>query len=601
MPGETTVMPARWKASRADRGYGHGHQAARARLEPFVLSGRVRCARCREPIIPGEVWHLGHTEDRRGYTGPEHERCNLHAGGVKGAAVRWAPPPVQEAAPEREGVGASDARWRVPWLKGLRRVPSDAVWPRYMTVPHPRARGSIGPAFIAWAEERTGRPLRWWQRLVATRLLEVDGDGRLVWETLILSMARQLGKSWLLRELLLWRMHQGDRFGEAQDVLHTGKDLQVCKEVLRPALFWADDQPGYKVGRAAGEQYIERLADHSRWLLRARGAVYGYSVSVAAVDEAWKVKPEIVDEGLAPTMVERVQPQLWLVSTAHREATALMLTRRQVALGNLEQGDGDLLIEWSAPKTAALDELAAWRAASPHWTPQRQRLVGKQLEAVQAGEAEVSDDEMDPVEAFRAQWLNQWPTRSIPTGVAEYLLPGGLWAHLCEPGLQGEGPLYVAVEDFYGTGAAVAVAAPLEDGRIEVDGWVCPDWDTALLDVQLLGVLRPLREMLVGASVLSRVPPGTVPPPQPAGHAETRVGLPLLRDLAAGGMLAHDEATGETRHGENVSLDEAVTTAQVKELSTGLSLVPAGATHLVKALAWAVNAAHKPAPVPGVR
>jgi hypothetical protein len=461
-----------------------------------------------------------------------------------------------------------------------------------MTVPHPRAVGSIGPEFIRWAEGRTGRDLRWWQRLVATRLLEVDDQERLVWETLILTMARQLGKSWLLRELLLWRVHQRERFGEPQDVLHTGKDLQVCKEVIRPALYWALDQPGYKVGRAAGEMAIELLADHSRWLLRSRGAVYGYSVSVGAVDEAWKVKPEVVDEGLAPTMVEREQPQLWLISTAHREATALMLGRRQVALANLEQGDGELLIEWSAPKSCELDDMAGWRAASPHWTPQRQRLVGKQLEAVQAGEAEVTDDEMDPVEAFRAQWLNQWPNRSIPTGTSEQLLPAGLWAYLCEPGLAGEGPLFVAVEDDFGLGAAVAVAARLDDGRLEVDGWLCPDWDSAILDVQRLGVVRRVRQLLVGASLLARVPAGMVPGPQPAGSAETRVGLPLLRDLAAGGILAHDETTGE--------LDQAVTQAQVKELSTGLTLVPFGATHLVKALAWAVNAAHKPAPVPVV-
>ena len=150
---------------------------------------------------------------------------------------------MPEAELEREGIPADDPRWRVPWLRGLRKPPKDAVWPRYMTVPHPRATGSLGREFIKFAEERTGKPLRWWQRLVATRLLEVDEDGELVWETMVLTMARQLGKSWLLRELLLWRIMQGDRFGEPQDCLHTGKDLAVTKEVQRPARLWAKAQP----------------------------------------------------------------------------------------------------------------------------------------------------------------------------------------------------------------------------------------------------------------------------------------------------------------------------------------------------------------------
>jgi hypothetical protein len=461
-----------------------------------------------------------------------------------------------------------------------------------MTVPHPTAVDSLGPAFVKFAAAREGRSLRWWQRLVATRLLEVDGTGRLVWETLLLTMARQLGKSWLLRELLLWRLHQGDRFGEPQDVLHTGKDLQVCKEVLRPALYWAEERPGYKVGRANGEQFIERLEDHGRWMLRAKGSTYGYSVSVAAVDEAWKVKPEIVDEGVVPTMVEREQPQLWLVSTAHREATALMLSRRKVALDNLEVGDGDLLIEWSAPRAAELDDVMGWRAASPHWTAQRERLVGKQLEAVRAGEAELVEDEADPVEAFRAQWLNQWPTRSVPTGSGEPLLPPGLWAFLAEPGVQSRGPLFVAVEDDFGNGAAVAAAAVLDDGRIEVDGWPCEDWDTAVLEARRLGALRQVRQLLVGASLLPRMGPDTAPTPTPATAAETRLGLPLLRDLAASGMIVHDSTTGE--------LDQAVTAAYVKELSSGLSLERGPGYPLVKALVWAVSAAHKPVPMPVV-
>ena len=106
-------------------------------------------------------------------------------------------------------------------------------------MPHRRAAGSLGSEFVRWAEKRSGRPLRWWQRLVAARVLEVDSDGLLVWETVVLSMPRQVGKSWLLRELMLWRIHQSPRFGEPQDVLHTGKDLAVCKEVQRPPRVWA--------------------------------------------------------------------------------------------------------------------------------------------------------------------------------------------------------------------------------------------------------------------------------------------------------------------------------------------------------------------------
>jgi hypothetical protein len=412
----------------------------------------------------------------------------------------------------------------------------------------------------------------------------------LVWETLILSMARQLGKSWFLRELLLWRIHQGGRFGEPQDVLHTGKDLAICKEVQRPALHWAKARPDtYLVREANGEQKIELKEDRSRWMIASRDGVYGFSVSLGAVDEAWKVKPKTVDEGLAPTMVERTQPQLLLVSTAHREATSLMLSRRQVALENLELGDGDLLIEWSAPRESALDDVDGWRMASPHWSPQRERLVAKQLEAARAGEADPTEDEDDPVEAFSAQWLNRWPRRLASEGQAEPLLEPGLWAYLEEPGLVSSSPLYVAIEDNYGRGAAVAAACRLDDGRVELDGWLCDDWDTAILELQRLGVYRQVKQLLVGASLLTSVPPGTIPSPTPAGSAETRVGLPLFRELARGGLLAHDHTP---------DLDEAVAQAQVKDLTAGMSLEKGGQAHLIRATVWALNAAHCPAPSP---
>jgi hypothetical protein len=460
-----------------------------------------------------------------------------------------------------------------------------------MTVPHPMAAGSLGPKFIRWAEAREGRPLRWWQRLVATRLLEVDGQGELVWQTMVLSMARQLGKSWLLRELCLWRIHQAGHFGEPQDIVHTGKDLSVCQEIQLPARWWAKERPElYKVREVNGQESIQYLPDKSRWMLRAKEAAYGHSVSVVAVDEAWKVKPATVAESMTPTMVERVQPQLWLISTAHRQATSLMRSRRHLALEQLEAGDGDLLIEWSAPAEAPLERLETWRMASPHWTPQREREVAKALAVAQAGETP-DPDEPDPEQSFRAQWLNQWPKGMNQPGAGEPLLPAGLWGYLADPGMASTGPLFVAVEDKFGEGAAVAVAALLDDGRIEVDGWLYDDWDSAMDRVNRLGAWRRIRHLQVGASMLKSVPQGMTPRAQAAGTAETRIGLPLLRDLAAAGMIAHHD-TGE--------LDHAVTAAQVKQLSAGLALMSHDETHLVKACVWAVQAAHKQPPSPAV-
>jgi hypothetical protein len=291
-------------------------------------------------------------------------------------------------------------------------------------------------------------------------------------------------------------------------------------------------------------------------------------------------------------MVEREQPQMLLVSTAHRRATQLMLEHRKLALASLERGDGDLIVEWSAPSDAELDDVASWRLASPHWTEKRQRLIRKRLELAQSGEADPDPEEPDPVESFRAQWLNQWPLSSSPA-FGEELLPPGMWDRLRGAGLVATDAVFVAVEDFYGKGAAVATAALLEDGRIDVGGWLRDDWDTAIRsDVEWLGSKFRIRQLLVGASMLNSVPVSTTPQPSPAGMRETRVGLALFRDLAARGILTHDHLTTD--------LDRAVAGARVREVQTGLTLPTTNNSHLVKAAVWAVNAAHAPVPTAAV-
>jgi hypothetical protein len=64
------------RAKTAARGYGSHHQALRAQLTPAVQSGNTTCTRCGKTIQPGEPWDLDHRDDRDGWLGPAHRRCN---------------------------------------------------------------------------------------------------------------------------------------------------------------------------------------------------------------------------------------------------------------------------------------------------------------------------------------------------------------------------------------------------------------------------------------------------------------------------------------------------------------------------------------------
>lgn len=84
---------ARWTGTTPERGYGYDHQKLRNRWKPQVATGQVACHAmvCLEVrdgrsrlIAPGAPWHLGHTPDRTGWTGPEHERCGAADGARRG-------------------------------------------------------------------------------------------------------------------------------------------------------------------------------------------------------------------------------------------------------------------------------------------------------------------------------------------------------------------------------------------------------------------------------------------------------------------------------------------------------------------------------------
>ena len=81
-----------------------------------------------------------------------------------------------------------------------------------------------------------------------------------------------------------------------------------ARMVQRSARIWARTEPQselYLVREANGQERVEYLPGQGgRWLVKAKGAPYGYAISKAVVDEAWNVETNYIEEGVAPTMVE---------------------------------------------------------------------------------------------------------------------------------------------------------------------------------------------------------------------------------------------------------------------------------------------------------
>src|SRR6266566_5595456 len=69
-------MP-RLRLTTGQRGYGPEHQKLRKRLLPYAYG--TPCPRCGKTMEVGQQLHLGHSDDRRSYTGMEHAECNLKA------------------------------------------------------------------------------------------------------------------------------------------------------------------------------------------------------------------------------------------------------------------------------------------------------------------------------------------------------------------------------------------------------------------------------------------------------------------------------------------------------------------------------------------
>ncbi|GAA5153854.1 hypothetical protein GCM10023340_36490 [Nocardioides marinquilinus] len=568
------------------------------------------CGQCGETVSDEDVWVVGHKVARAidpsltwvvSNWQPEHDACSRRSAQsvviekAKAEVTGFFPDRGESGSPRtfpslppsarrrqevplepREGLEWAPAAWEhLPWLAAFATVPPDASPPLHMSPPHPEAVDSYGASAVEWIERTQGIEFRWWQRLAIVRQLEHRDDGSLCWSTILESAPRRAGKSVRIRGVALWRMALGPTlFGERQEIVHTGSDIAVCRKVQKAAWQWCWSQE-WTVTKANGKEAIESTTGDV-WYVRAQDATYGWDTTLALVDEAWDVKPDTVDEGLEPSLLERQSPQLHMTSTAHRRARSTMRTRLADAI---TRDDGEtLLLLWGIPAGADIGDPDAWRAASPYWTESRRRMIAAKYQKAMAGESDPEADDPDPVAGFEAQYLNRWRLSERRQAAGTEVIDADVWGSLVVLPDDDAKPVGAAIEAWFDAGLSLALAYR-EGDRVVVVVVDYPDIHSAVTALKASGFRG---RVAVGASLKDD--------PALANVARTPMGERLTASVVD---LARLVAERGLHHDGGDHLTEQVIALRTVPAPDGARVVSKHRADAVKAAVWAVEVARK--------
>lgn len=380
----------------------------------------------------------------------------------------------------------------------------------------------------------------------------------------------------LLRCLAMYRLEHPDLFG-SDVVMSVATSLRVAAELQRPSAVWADRQDGFKSFRGAAYTAIEDRVHDTRWIVAAAAATHSFTVGLMGVDEAWGIAAQVIEDHAEPTLLASSHPQLLLTSTAHPEATTLVLDRRRGAIAELVDPISTLIVEWSVPPDVVeLDDVALWRMASPEWTAQRERLMrAKFRKAV----------ERRDMTSFRSQYLNVWPRPGDVDEKNQALVDVNAYM-----AAQGAGPLgltwpVLAIEDNFAGGAAL-VLAEADGPNVRVTGELFEDraeaWARA---AWLLERADGRGRLLYGASLADEPELDLMPVlPEPRGGVETRRTLAVFASLWRQRRVTFDRDAQD--------LARLVLAARTATTSTGATLsLDFGRVDAVRAAVWAIAAA----------
>lgn len=321
------------------------------------------------------------------------------------------------------------------------------------------------------------RPMAWQLRTVAT--LSGQKRGRIQYPEVAVVVARQNGKTALLRALIVLKLLQG------RHVMHTAQNRELPREVFTEVAdafveHWPDDLR--KAPRLAnGQERIElKNGGLYRIVAPTRGGARGPANDDVLIDELREFDSFDFIAAARPTLTASHDPQMIYLSNAGDETSVVLNAIRKRAGTDLSLA----YLEWSAGPERRIDDQAGWREANPRM----ERYPRAMLDYL-ARQYRTYDLEGE-LAIYETEHLCRWVTSLLPRLVADV------------PWLRGAATLEDPKSPFMGIAvdgqrASAALAWIQTDGTVALT--LAADVSGEPLDVDELG--RRLLEIQVKAGV----------------------------------------------------------------------------------------------------
>lgn len=344
---------------------------------------------------------------------------------------------------------------------------------------------SEGPEFSATAADM-GITLMPWQETAARYLTAKGPDGRLLYREVAIVVARQNGKTTLMKPHIVRSLRAGKR------ILHLAQNRELPRHMfglIADALSAEEDLFPKRRGRTIWPRYgsgQEEIAlENGGWYRIAassHGSGRGWAADIVIIDELREADDPGVIGMVEPTLMMSSDPQLIELSNAgHSESIVLNAVRERA-----DKDESLAYLEWSASPERDPGDVAGWAEANP--------ALGHYPSVMRGLEAAYRKHRLSGTMAtFETEHLCRWVVTMQPRLVAEAVWLGARGVLEARP----VRPMMGVSMDASGRRASAVTASQQSDGTIGLR--VIADVTGEPIDVDALGA--PMRELAIRLGV----------------------------------------------------------------------------------------------------